>query len=229
MANPVIQKSTLKFLASLEVNNNRDWFNIHKKEYLKAQENVCDFIDALLVKMKQHDEIENESAKKCLYRIYNDIRFSKDKTPYNPRFAFGLKRATVYKRGGYYTQLKPGSSLVGCGFFAPNPEDLKRIRLDIQYNYQEWYDLLNDPKLKNDFGELMGDAISTAPRGFDKNHPAIGLIRQKQFLFKREFTDAQVCSEYFLDEVNDLFKTIRPFFDYMSEVLTTNLNGEPVV
>lgn len=228
MSNAIIQKSTLQFLKKLSRNNNRDWFNADKEQYHKAQENVERFVDELIVKMNTHDEIETQSGKKSLYRIYNDVRFFKDKAPYNPRFAGYLKRRKPMLRGGYYFWIEPGASRVGCGFTYPNPEDLKRIRLDILHNYKDWNRLLNSKSIKTYFGKMQGDQVKTVPKGFPRDHPAIDLLRYKQYWFKHSFPDKDVLAKDFLNHVNQTFKSIRLFFDYMSEVLTTDLNGEPV-
>ena len=224
-----IQPATLKFLKELAKNNNRDWFNDHKQSYLTAQQNVADFVDALIIEMNRHDEIDNTSGKKSLYRIYNDVRFSKDKSPYNPGFRFSLSRSTRFKRGGYYMHIKPGSTFLACGFFGPNPADLNRIRADIDYNYTAWNKLIKSKGIVSTFGALSGDKVLTAPRGFDVNHPGIEYLRHKQFLLRHHFTDTEVTAPDFLKNVNKTFKAVRPFFDYMSEVLTTDLNGESIV
>ncbi|MEK6781890.1 MAG: DUF2461 domain-containing protein [Bacteroidota bacterium] len=229
MSASVIQPSSFGFLKKLSRNNNRDWFNKHKEEYLRAQENIQHFVDALIAKMNAHDQIETPSGKKSLYRIYNDVRFSDDKTPYNPRFAGSLRRVKPMLRGGYYYWIKPGGSRVGCGFTYPDSGDLKRLRLDIRDNYTDWNKLLNSKVLQSTFGEMLGDQVKTAPKGFSKDHPAIDLLRYKQFWFEHDFTDKEVLASDFLIQVNKTFRTIRPFFNYMSEVLTTNLNGELIV
>ena len=218
--------SSLDFLINLSQNNNREWFTQHKDAYVKAQENAAELIDNLIVLMNKHDQLENESGKKSLFRIYKDVRFSKDKTPYNPRFACGLNRAEKFRRGGYYVNLQPGKSALACGFFAPNPADLLRIRKDIEVNYETWERLLASKEIKENFGKMKGDALKSAPRGFEKDHPAIHLIRHKQFLFTHEFTDNEVLDNQFFVKVDAIFQAIRPFFDYMSSVLTTNLDGE---
>lgn len=223
-----ITKSTLDFLKSLDKNNNRDWFNNHKNEYLKAQEELIKFIDSLILAMNKHDELETTSGKKSLFRIYKDVRFSKDKLPFNPRFAFSFQRATKKRRGGYYVNIKPGNSFMACGFFGPNPEDLKRIREDIDQNYKEWKKILSNKGIKTQFGEMIGETVTSSPRGYSKDHPAIELLRHKQFLFRFDFTDKEVLSENFAATINTKFKAIRPFFDYMSVVLTTDLNGESI-
>lgn len=229
MKSPIIHKSTFGFLTKLSRNNNREWFTTHKEQYINAQQNAEQFIEALISKMNLHDQIETASGKKSLYRIYNDVRFSADKTPYNPRFAGHLKRTKPMLRGGYYFWIKPGGSKVGCGFTYPASEDLKRIRLDIQNNYKDWKKFPNSKAISSTFGAMQGDRVATAPRGFSKDHPAIDLLRHKQFWFERYFTDKQVLSDNFLNEIDKTFKSIRPFFDYMSEVLTTDLNGERIV
>lgn len=223
-----IQKSTLQFLKNLESNNKRDWFNKNKGKYILAQENMIDFIDALLLKMKKHDDISDTSGKKSLFRIYKDVRFSKDKSPYSARFAFRFGRNTQYKRGGYYVHIKPGNSFLACGFFSPNPEDLKRIRQDIDINYEEWNSVLLSKKIKTNFGILAGEKVASAPRGYPIHHPAIDLLRHKQFILRHTFTDAEVLSPDFNKQLNQIFKNVRPYFDFMSDVLTTDLNGESI-
>lgn len=224
-----IEKSTLDFLKKLQKNNNREWFNEHKPQYLKAQENVEHFVDVLIAKLNTHDQLSTPSGKKSLYRVYNDVRFSKDKTPYSARFAGYLKRTKPFLRGGYYFWIRPGGSRVACGFSYPNPDDLNRIRLDIARNHKQWTKLLNSKPIRNTFGKMKGDVVKTSPRGFSKDDPAIKLLRYKQFWFERSFTDQEVLSENFLANVNKTFRNIRPFFDYMSDVLTTDLNGESVL
>jgi uncharacterized protein (TIGR02453 family) len=229
LKNPVIQKSTLDFLRKLSANNNRDWFQSHKQQYEAAKVNAEVFVDALVSRMNVHDQLETPSGKKSLYRIYNDVRFSKDKSPYNPRFAGYLKRSKPLLRGGYYFWIRPGGTRVGCGFTYPNADDLKRIRQDIEMNHEDWNKLLKSKAIRSHFGQMTGEQVKTVPRGFSIDHPAINLLRYKQFWFERSFTDQEVMAEDFLIEVNNTYKSIRPFFDYVSYVLTTDLNGEPLI
>ena len=223
-----IKKSTLHFLRQLARNNDREWFTANKEHYEKAKLNTETFIDALIDRMNTHDDIETESGKKSLYRIYNDLRFSSDKTPYNPRFAGYLRRMKPALRGGYYFWIKPGASRIGCGFVYPNADDLGRIREDIDMNTDDWNKLLRSKSIISTFGQLQGEQVKTAPRGFDKNHPALHLLRFKQFWFERHFTDKEVLASNFLAEMNKSYKAIRPFFDYMSDILGTDANGEPL-
>jgi uncharacterized protein (TIGR02453 family) len=224
-----IEKATLDFLKALAKNNERDWFNAEKDRYVVAKTNVEKFVDALISKMNAHDELETASAKESLYRIYNDVRFSKDKSPYNPRFAGYFRRVKPHLRGGYYFWIKPGASRVGCGFVYPNATDLKRIREDITANFGQWKKMLAHKSISSNFGEILGEKVKTTPRGFSADDPAIELLRLKQFWFERHFTDREVIADDFLEKLNKTYKSIRPFFNYMSEVLTTDANGESII
>jgi uncharacterized protein (TIGR02453 family) len=179
--------------------------------------------------MNKHDHIETASGRKSLFRIYKDVRFSKEKTPYNGHWSGTFKRATKKLRGGYYFRIEPGNSRVVGGFFGPLPDDMKRIRQDIDANYEDWRNMLAGKILTDTFGKLRGEKVGSAPRGYAKDHPAIDLLRHKQFILRREFTDEEVCAPDFLYKVNEAFIKMRPFLNYMSEVLTTDVNGISVV
>ena len=229
MQKAIIHRSTLDFLTALSKNNNRDWFNQNKDRYLRELEHMVVFADALLDKMRTHDLIETESGKKSLFRIYNDTRFFKNKPPYKNHWAGGFTRATKKLRGSYYFHIQPGNSYISGGFYGPNPDDLKRIRQDIDMNYSDWRKLMNSAGIKKTFGTFIEERVATAPRGYAANHPAIDLLRQKTFYMRHYFTNEEVLSPGFLDNMNKTFRALRPFLDHMSEILTTNLNGEPLV
>src|SRR5882757_6505570 len=152
--NAVINKDSIDFLKDLALNNNRDWFNNHKDRYLEAQGNIAAFADALLEEMNKHDKIETVSGKKSMFRIYKDVRFSKDKTPYNKHWSGAFKRATKKLRGGYYFRIEPGNSFLAGGFWGPDSDDMKRIRQDIEYNYKDWKKLLANKTLVKTFGKM---------------------------------------------------------------------------
>ena len=220
-----ISKENLDFLKKLKNNNNRDWFNAYKDEYLKQYQNTIDFADTLLIEMGKHDKIETKSGKKSLFRIYRDVRFSKDKSPYKTHWAGGFKRAGKELRGGYYFHIESENTMLGGGFWSPNNEDLQRIREDIASNDQPLRKILNAKSFKETFGTLHGEQLKTCPKGFDKENPAIDLLRYKQFIISTKFSDKDVLSPGFAKKVSDTFKKMRPFFDYMSESVTTDANG----
>jgi uncharacterized protein (TIGR02453 family) len=229
MPGRIIEKKSLDFLRKLSKNNNREWFSKHKSQYLEAQGNMIGFADALLFEMNKHDKIETLSGKQSLFRIYKDVRFSKDKTPYNPHWNGFFKRATNKLRGGYYFNIRPGRTYIGGGFWGPEPADMRRIRADIDINYTDWEKLLQTKSIVKAFGKMAGNQLSSSPRGYAIDHPGINLLRYKQYILRHEFTDDEVLSREFAKMVSDTFKTMRPFLNYMSEVLTTDMNGVPLV
>ncbi|HTB31356.1 MAG TPA: DUF2461 domain-containing protein [Bacteroidia bacterium] len=220
-----VKKESFKFLKELSENNNRDWFNANKDRYIQAHENIINFANKLLIEMNKHDKIENTTGKESLFRIYKDIRFSKDKTPYSCRWSGGFQRATKKLRGGYYFHLEPGKSFLAGGFWGPEPADIQRIRQDIALNYKDWKKMLADKTLVKTFGGIIGDKVATSPKGYSKDDPAIELLRYKQYILKHPFTDKEVLTPDFVNTVNDTFKKMRPFLNYMSDVLTTDANG----
>ena len=230
MKNTSIQTSTFAFLNDLKKNNNREWFAENKPRYEQAHQNMIQFADSLLEKLIVHDHISTASGKASLFRIYADTRFSKDKTPYKTHWGLRFARATDFLRGGMYVHIEPeGNSFVGGGFFNPNADDLYRIRQDIELNYEDWNALFADPRIKNTFGNLRGEQLKTAPKGFPKDHPGIEFLRHKQFLLSKTFSDQEVLAADFASKLDETIQQFRPFFDYFSEVLTTNTNGEPIL
>lgn len=176
--------------------------------------------------LKEDDAIDAMKA----YRIYRDVRFSKDKSPYKLYRSCSYKRATEALRGGYHVEVSPGASFMAIGFWMPSKEDLLRIRKEFEVDASDIREILNDATVQRLFGGFHnGEALKTAPKGFDKTHPNIDLIRKKDFLFMRKFTDQEVLADNFYEEVMIGFKAARPFLDYMSSVLTTNLNGESLI
>jgi uncharacterized protein (TIGR02453 family) len=220
-----IHPHTLEFLRELSANNNREWFQAHRGRYEAALENVRQFMQAVAYALGETDQLEAVQ----LYRIYRDVRFSKDKTPYKNNFGLGFTRATKRRRGGYYLQIEPGASFVAGGFWQPNAPDLKRIRAEFAADDRPIREIIAAPGFRQYFGGLQGQELKTAPQGFAKDHPAIDLLRKKSFIVQRDFSDAEVTSQQFLAEVKRTFEAMRPYFDYMSVVLTTDSNGESLL
>ena len=220
--------SVFSFLEDLKENNHREWFQNNKTRYQEQYNYALQFADELLLRMKQIDTIETISGKKSLFRINKDVRFSKDKSPYKTNIGGALTRATKYLRGGYYFHIEPGNCFLGGGFWAPSPEDLKHIRLQIAADPEPLQQILSSEEFIATFRQLEGEKLKSAPKGFNKDHHAIDLINYKQFLLIKKLTDEEVQSKQYLETVVSTFQAMRPFFDYMSEILTTDLNGEPL-
>jgi len=221
-----LEKSSLDYLKKLRENNNRDWFSEYKPLFITAQNNVKMVYAAVLKNLEKHDKIE----KFKLFRIYRDVRFSKDKTPYKAHFAGSFSRKGKALRGGYYLRIGPDKSFLAGGFWEPSKEDLLRIRKEIEVDDSEIRTILKAREFVEYFGgRFEGAELKTAPRGFSKEHPAIDLLRKKGFIAVSNFSDQEVLSETFTEEVSKSYRALRPFFDLFSDVLTTNLNGEKLL
>lgn len=220
-----LKKEIFSFFKQLKENNNREWFEAHKAEFKALEGTVKQFGEALKEKLNQHDSIDRFK----LFRIYRDVRFSKDKTPYKTHFGLTWHRSKPEFRGGYYLHLKPNDIFLACGFWDPSPADLKRIRQEIDLDADEYRTVINDAAFKSVWSELQGNAVKTAPKGYAKDHPAIDLLRFKQHIFMIRYTAAEACAPDFMDRLDAALHAVRPFVDYMSAVLTTNADGESLV
>jgi len=216
-----IKKEVLSFFKKLEKNNNREWFEINKPEFKRIEAEVKHFGQQLKEALEATEHIDRVK----LFRVYRDVRFSKDKTPYKTHFGISMHREKPCYRGGYYVHLKPNKNFAAVGFWDPNKEDLLRIRKELELDPSEFRELMQESDFKNTWGDLEGEEVKTAPKGFSKEDPNIDLIRKKMFLFRKKYSDKEVLSPNFLEQLAQDFRTVRPFLDYMSSVLTTDLNG----
>jgi uncharacterized protein (TIGR02453 family) len=217
----------LDFFKKLQKNNNRDWFNDNKKEFKDIEVQVKAVYNELYNRLNVHDEVD----KMKMFRIYRDIRFSKNKTPYKTHFGGSFHRKKPELRGGYYLHITPNDeSFIATGFWEPASVDLLRIRKEFEMDAKPMRDILADKNFNLIWGsEFVGEEVKTAPKGFSKDHANIDLIKKKQYIFIKKFTDKEILADNIVDVVDDSFKAVRTFFDYMSDVLTTDLNGVSVI
>ncbi|WP_298497630.1 DUF2461 domain-containing protein [uncultured Algibacter sp.] len=222
-----VQKSVFQFFKKLEKNNNRDWFNENKPEFKAIEAEAKAFYNSILKNLNEHDDID----KLKIFRIYRDVRFSKNKLPYKTHFGGSFHRTKPRLRGGYYLHIQPNNeSFIATGFWQPESADLMRIRKEFEMDDSEIRAILADKKFNTIWGDsFIGDEVKSAPRGFNKDHKAIDLIKKKQYIFTKKYSDKEVLDPSFINEVDLAFKAIRPFFDYMSDVLTTDLNGVSLI
>ncbi|HAV30324.1 MAG TPA: TIGR02453 family protein [Saprospirales bacterium] len=221
-----IEKTTLKFLKDLAKNNDRVWFKASKNEYDYALANMKGLIESIETELNKIDMIE----KKKVFRIYRDVRFSKDKTPYKDHLGGSFTRATAARRGGYFLGIQPGNkSIIAGGFWNPESTDIKRVREELALDPSDFRKIINAKKFKDLFGQLEGQSLKNIPRGFDKESPAGDLLRMKQYLCYRPVSDKEIIEPDFLKKVVDTYRGMLPFFNFMSSVLTTNLNGESLI
>lgn len=217
-----ISKGIFKFLLDLKDNNHRDWMQLHKKEYQNNEKQLKLFYSAVQEGLNKTDKI----AKIKVFRINRDIRFSNDKRPYNVHRSINFIRAGEERRGGYYLRLEPGNSFMAGGFFSPSPSDLNRIRREFEMDTTEIRTILDNKMFKAAFKGFNQDyKVKTAPKGFSKDDANIDLIRLKSYFVVHHFSDEEVFSAEYLDNLLYHFQLLRPYFDYMSDVLTTDLNG----
>ena len=222
----MLSKEVFIFLKTLKNHNNREWFKENITTFRAAETYVKLLYSELYNELNHVDSIDNFKV----FRIYRDIRFSMNKTPYKTHFSGSFHRTKPDLRGGYYLHLAPNNeSFIATGFWNPNKEDLFRLRKEFETDSEELRAIIDNLSFKAVWGHLEGDELRSAPRGFDKQDQNIDLIRKKQFIFSKKYTDKQVQSDRFILDVIDSFKAIRPYFDYMSSVLTTNLNGESIL
>ena len=216
-----INPDVLTFYKELENNNTREWFEPQKSRFKGLEAEIKQYAEEIKQGLSETDEIDRAK----LFRIYRDVRFSKNKTPFKTHFGISFHRKKPHLRGGYYLHIAPGDSFIATGFWNPDKDDLFRIRKEMEVDAAELREVMADAELQAHWGGLQGDEVKTAPKGFSKEHADIDLIRKKQYLFMKKFTDKEVLSADFQKQILFHFKAIRPFFDYMSNVLTTDLNG----
>jgi len=216
-------KKAFDFLRKLSKNNNREWFEKHKAEYLAIKEDFESFVGDVLKGMIEVDErLASLEPKKLTFRIYRDIRFSKDKTPYKTFLSAAISRAGKDTHvAGYYFQIEPGNkSMLGAGLYLPAAESLTKIRQEIDYNGDRFKAILKEKKFNKQFGELwQGDKLKTMPKGYPKDHPYIEYLKLRSILAITTFNDTEVNSGKFAKTLVAAMKTSKPLIDFLYEAL----------
>ena len=216
-----ISKNTMQFLSELKQNNVRDWFLDNKNRFDEAKQEFEAFIDALILEIAKFDpSISHHKAKDCIFRIYRDVRFSKDKSPYKTHFGAHItaaaKRSEIHSRAGYYIHVEPGGSMLAGGAYLPQGPWLKAIRQEIAYNADEFKRILNNEDFKKYFGSIEGEQLKKAPKGYEPDHPEIELLKYKSFLASHKIIDKNVTSESFLKHASEVFKALFPFDQFLN-------------
>ena len=218
----MISKSTFQFLKELKKNNNRDWFKSNKPRYEAAKDEFIVFLDALIAKIAKFDPtIAHHTGKNCMFRIYRDVRFSQDKSPYKTHLGAHVtsaaKKSDIHTRAGYYIHLGPGESMLAGGAYLPQGSWLKGIRQNIADDPKSFKKIINSKSFKTHFGSIEGDQLKTAPKGYPKDHPEIELLRYKSFLATHHCKDKEVVSEDFLNHSAKVFKALYPFDVFLNQ------------
>ncbi len=213
----------LKFLASLAKNNNREWFEKNKPVYLQAKANFDEFLAALLIELIKIDEgLATVNPKKLGFRIYRDVRFSKDKSPYKINMGASFSPGgKMEQEPGYYLHLQPGNkSFIAAGMYLPDAEKVTKIRQEIDYNSEKLLEIIDAKAFKKLFPSLDDfDKLKTAPKGYAKDHPQLELLKHKSFIVSHPFTDEEVKDQKFVKQVIAAIKTVKPFKDFLVEAI----------
>ncbi|WP_140485138.1 DUF2461 domain-containing protein [Flavobacterium sp. GSA192] len=223
----MLTKESLKFLDDLRNNNNREWFQDNKKRYEIFKKDyhqlVSDFLDA----MKPMDPaLEMLEIKNCTFRINRDIRFSKDKSPYKSHLGVWLSSgAKDQNRSGYYVHIEKGGSFIAGGFYSPDPDQLKKIRKEIAFFYEDLEAILNDPNFKREFGDFNrneNSVLKNPPRGYEKEHPAIDFLKLKSFETVQKFDISDVTKKDFVSKMSQKLILLKPLNEFLNRALETD-------
>ena len=212
-----IKTSTLKFLKTLENNNNREWFNENKHLYIEAQENMLVFIEKLIEEISKFDEeILKIDPKKALFRIYRDIRFSKLKIPYKTHFGASLGMGKGNKISGYYLHIEPGKSFLAGGVYQPESSVLKEIRKEISMNSSEFKKILEQKDFRNNFrGLSVENKLEKVPQGFEKEDPMAEYLKLKHFIVSHPVSDEELLNPKAAANFSKILKSIKPLNDFL--------------
>lgn len=213
----MLQKETLNFLSELEKNNNREWFAENKSWYENSRNDFEHLVSELIQSMAQIDlQIKYLNPKKCIFRIYRDIRFSKDKTPYKTHFGAVLNE----KKGcGYYIHIQPGNSFLTCGYYDLTSSQLKNIRKGIYEDYESFQNIISEKTFKKEIGDLSQDdtKLKRVPNGFDKDSPAAEYLKLKNFYVIKNLPQEKLFSNDFIAYATHIYTLMQPFYEYLEE------------
>lgn len=212
----------LKFLKDIAKNNNREWFEKNKPRYLEAKLSFEDFLEALHKEFLKFDEgLAGLNPRKLGFRIYRDVRFSKDKRPYKTNMGAGFSPGgKMMQEPGYYIHIEPGKSFIAGGMYMPTPENLAKIRQEIDYNSKAFLKILNDKTFKKFFEGLDDfDKLKTMPKGYPKDHPQIELLKHKSFIVSHSFSDKEVSDKKFIASIGAAARNIKKLNDFLSQAI----------
>jgi len=212
----------LKFLKDVAKNNDRKWFEKNKPKYLEAKENFEDFLEEVHKEFLRFDDgLAGLNPRKLGFRIYRDVRFSKDKRPYKTNMGAGISPGgKLVQEPGYYVHIEPGKSFIAAGIYMPDAPRLASIRQEIDYNGKAFLKILNNKKFKSYFKGLDDfDKLKTMPKGYPKDHPQIDLLKNKSFIVSHNFKDAEVTNKNFIKKLAEIGKTVKPLNDFLKEAI----------
>ncbi len=214
-----ISANLFPYLKQLAANNNREWFAAHKKTYDTEKKAFDAVIEYLIKEIGSFENLDKQTVKDCAYRIYRDVRFSADKSPYKKNFSCSFEEGGKKSgRAGYYLHIEPGNCFVAGGAWGPSKDQLAAIRQEIDYNGPQLMQILDKPEFKALFPKVEGEALKTAPKGYEKTHEYIDLLRQNQYYVLHRYSDTEVLAADFLDKFVSHCRVMKPFIDWCNMV-----------
>jgi uncharacterized protein (TIGR02453 family) len=219
MVTTVNLKSTLEFLKALKRNNNRTWFQDHRTDFDEANRAFEDFVGALIDELRPTEGFRGLTPKECIFRIYRDIRFSKDKTPYKTHMGAYIAEGGRKGMGiGYYIHVSPGDSILAGGMHEPDPKRLDKFRKAIARDAAPFKKIIGARPFRDYFGEVEGERLETAPRGYPQDHPEIDLLRMKQITVSRQIPDRDLLAPDIVRQTIKGFMLMKPFLVYLDSI-----------
>ena len=220
----MLEPQTLRFLSRIKKNNNKAWFDSHRTDYETARIDFSNFIQLVIDHLQKSDTtITGLTSKDCMFRINRDIRFSKDKTPYKSNLSASIKRGgrkSVF--AGYYFHCSPATSFAGGGLWMPEAAALKKVRQEIDYNWQEFQSVVKEKRFRKIFGDIyQGDDVklSTTSKGYEKDHPAINYLKLKSFIAETGFTDGELTKGSLHRKTIEAFEALEPLLNFINRAL----------
>jgi len=219
----MLQSSTINFLKDLKRNNNKTWFEEHRKQYEAARADFLNLVEKLIPSIAKFDApIGRLTARECVFRINRDVRFSKDKRPYKNNMACYFNQAGKKDPGaGYYLHIEPGNNFIAGGIWLPEPQILSLIRQEIDYNFTDWKKIIDNKNFKNTFTESLksNDKLVRPPKGYEPDNPAIEFLKLKSFVVSKPITDAELQDKDCVQTVAKTFNAIKPLIDFLNTAL----------
>ncbi len=221
----MLNAKTLQFLTKLKKNNSREWFNQHRADYEAAKENFIELVNQILANTSQFDEeLSLLTYKDCIFRINRDVRFSKNKDPYkNNMAAYFVKGGKKSWLAGYYFHCEPGGkSFIGGGLYGGEPDQIKKVRQEIDYNWSAFKEILQNKKFKKTFGDLSreeGMSLIREPKGYDKDNPAINYIKLKNFIVSVPISDEELIDKKLIKKIITCFATMQPLLQFLNRAM----------
>ncbi len=218
----MLQAATIDFLKEIAINNNKPWFDAHKESYEAAKQDWEVFVGNMLQALTPMEPaLAGQKAKDCIFRIYRDVRFAKDKTPYKENFsAYFSKGGKKFAGAGFYLHLQPnGKSMIGGGLWNPEAPLLKAVRQEIDYDFDGFKKIIDQKDFKKAFGELRGEQLKSAPQGYDTDNPAIDYLRMKSFVVHHNIADKDWTGKNIVLKCTEVFNTMKPLVDFLNKSL----------